>query len=67
MHKNKIDDISKIVARQEAYYAIDAKQWKEYAWSETFPNIDELLSLNLPKYKHYSVCNLRGGIGKSRI
>lgn len=53
--------IEKIIARQAAYYANDAQEWAKY------PHITDLLDLKLPKYKRYSICNLRGGIGKSTL
>jgi chromosome partitioning protein len=59
--------ISKIIARQAAYYSTDAKEWAFSDYAEDFPEYTELLNLNLPKHARYAVCNLRGGIGKSTL
>ena len=59
--------IDKIIARQAAYYANDAQEWSKSEYAAIFPHITDLLDLKLPKHKRYSVCNLRGGIGKSTL
>lgn len=60
-------DISKIIARQQAYYSIDAREWSQSPYSADYPDLTRLLNLDLPKYQKYAVCNLRGGIGKSTL
>lgn len=62
-------NLDKIIARQEAYYANDAKQWRKNssAMAQLYPDLNALLNLGLPKYNIYSVCNLRGGIGKTTL
>jgi cellulose biosynthesis protein BcsQ len=62
-----MSNLDKIIARQEAYYATDAKVWKKSGSSKLYPNIGALLNLGLPRYSIYSVCNLRGGIGKTTL
>lgn len=64
-----MSNLDKIIARQEAYYAKDAQAWQnsDSAFKDQFPDLGKLLNLNLPRHKHYSVCNLRGGIGKSTL
>lgn len=59
--------IEKIVARQAAYYANDAHAWARSEYADEYPEISELLDLDLPKKQKYAVCNLRGGIGKSTL
>lgn len=62
-------NVNKIIARQQAYYAIDAREfdWSQSAYCEMFPDLRALLDLQLPKYHSYAICNLRGGIGKSTL
>lgn len=52
--------IQKIIDRQAEYYSHDAGDRADLEYSP-------LLNLNLPKYKRYAICNLRGGIGKSTL
>jgi cellulose biosynthesis protein BcsQ len=59
--------LEKIIARQAAYYAIDAKTWSKTQYANRYPNLTDLLNLNLPKKRRYAICNLRGGIGKSTL
>jgi cellulose biosynthesis protein BcsQ len=59
--------IDKIIARQEAYYANDAVQWRKTKLSQIYPDLGALLDLGLPKYNIYTICNLRGGIGKTTL
>lgn len=60
-------DLEKITARQAAYYANDAQQWQDSPYAKQFPELTNLLDLNLPKHNSYAICNLRGGIGKSTL
>ncbi|WP_421212724.1 ParA family protein [Aeromonas dhakensis] len=62
-------NIDKIIARQQAYYAFDARDfdWSQSSFSDAYPDLKELLDLELPKYSKYAICNLRGGIGKSTL
>jgi cellulose biosynthesis protein BcsQ len=59
--------IDKIIARQAAYYSTDATSWRSSSYAKMYPEVSELLDLNLPKHNRYAICNLRGGIGKSTL
>lgn len=58
--------IEKIVARQAAYYANDAHAWARSEYADEYPEISELLDLDLPKKQKYAVCNLRGALVNQR-
>lgn len=62
-----MSNIDKIIARQEAYYANDAVQWRKNKLAQFYPDLTALLDLGLPKHDVYTICNLRGGIGKTTL
>ena len=62
-----MSNIEKIVARQEAYYAHDAREWRKNPLAKLYGSRTQLLDLGLPRYPRYALCNLRGGIGKTTL